>query len=218
VNSGCALDRFIAEFSARPDEDLMLTDRGVAYQRDRTHRIRYDDDYLRKFDAYDPKIAARVNAGRCALLERHLPKGASILDIGAGNGSFVRAARRAGFEAYGVDPIPKASHALQEAGLYATDPDEFDAVTMWDVIEHMDNPGAILHQAKAFLFASVPVFDDFSQIRASKHYRPGEHLYYWSPQGFIDWAALYGFSLVDQSTHETDAGRDSIGAFAFRKV
>lgn len=212
------MDRFIAEWPCRRDDDLMLTDRGVAYQRDRAHRIRYDDDYLRKFDAYDPTIAAKVNIGRCAMLVRHLPQGASVLDVGAGDGSFVRAARLAGFEAYGVDPIPKASHALQEAGLYATDPEKFDAVTMWDTIEHMDNPGAILHPARALLFASVPVFDDFSEIRSSKHYRPGEHLYYWSPQGFIDWAALYGFSLLEQSPHETDAGRDSIGAFAFRKT
>lgn len=211
------MDRFIAEYAARRDDDLMLTDKGVAYQRDRALRIRYDDDYLLKFEAYDPFISATVNAGRCAMLARHLSKGASVLDVGAGDGSFVRAARVAGFEAYGVDPIPKAAHDLREAGLYADDPAEFDAVTMWDVAEHMDNPGAILHPAPAFLFASVPVFDDFSQIRASRHYRPGEHLYYWSPQGFIDWVALYGFRLLERSAHETDAGRDSIGAFAFRK-
>ena len=195
----------------------MLTDNGVAYQRDRAHRIRYDDEYLIKFGAYDPVIAATVNAGRCAMLARHLPKGASVLDVGAGDGGFVRAAGMAGFNAYGVDPIPKASQALREAGCYADDPSQFDAVTLWDTVEHMDNPGAILRAARAFVFASVPVFEDFSQIRASKHYRPGEHLYYWTADGFIDWFALYGFRLLEQSAHEIEAGRESIGAFAFCK-
>lgn len=38
---------------------------------------------------------------------------------------------------------------------------------------------------------------------------------YWTAQGFIDWMALYGYRLIEQSAHETDAGRESIGAFAF---
>ncbi len=37
-------------------------------------------------------------------------------------------------------------------------------------------------------------------------------------KGFIAWAALYGFHLIERSTHEIDAGRESIGAFAFSRV
>ncbi len=35
--------------------------------------------------------------------------------------------------------------------------------------------------------------------------------------GFTDYMALYGLRLLEVSAHETDAGRESIGAFAFRK-
>lgn len=214
------MDKFIALLETRRDGDLMLCEKhGIAYQSDMTAgRVAYDSAYLAKFEAYDPQIAAAVNTGRCAMLARHLPKGASVLDVGAGDGAFVRAAGMAGFDAYGMDPIPKAAEALRNAGVYADDPSQFDAVTLWDTIEHLDNPGSILWHVDSFLFVSLPVFDDFSEIRASKHYRPGEHLFYFTIDGFISWAALYGFRLLERSAHEVEAGRESVGAFAFVRI
>lgn len=35
--------------------------------------------------------------------------------------------------------------------------------------------------------------------------------------GFTDWMALWGFRLAEESNHEVEAGRESIGAFAFVK-
>jgi len=64
---------------------------------------------------------------------------------------------------------------------------------------------------------SVPIFADLRAVRASKHYRPSEHLYYWTAEGFIAWMENYGFRLLEQSDHEQKAGRDSIGAYAFRR-
>jgi hypothetical protein len=210
------MDRFIAGFEGVGDRDLMLCLRnGVAYQMDRRSLARYDDAYLEKFEAYDPAVADAVNAGRCAMLSRHLPAGAAVLDIGAGDGRFVRAARAAGFKAFGAEIIPRATQALRDAGLYADAGMPCDAVTLWDVIEHLEEPAQYLDAP--LLFASIPVFDDLRDIRDSKHYRPGEHLVYWTAGGFIDWMAMRGFRLIERSDHETAAGRDSIGAFAFRR-
>ena len=216
------MDKFIAACSAAQDADLMLCEsNGVAYQRDMSAgRVPYDADYLAKCLAYeDSPIAKAVNAGRCALLMRHLPDGASVLDVGAGSGAFVRAAASWGFDACGFDVIPDAVKQLRADGVYAEDLSVFDAVALWDSIEHMEDPSRPLREIRkgSFLFVSVPVFADLRDIRSSKHYRPGEHLFYWTSQGFINWASLYGFRLLEQSTHETDAGRDSIGAFAFCK-
>jgi hypothetical protein len=106
---------------------------------------------------------------------------------------------------------------LKEADLYADDLGAFEAVTMWDSIEHLEKPERSLKHIRkgGYLFASIPIFEDLRHVRESKHYKPGEHLYYWTAQGFIDWIAFYGFRLLEQSSHETDAGRESIGAFAF---
>lgn len=215
------MDEFVGAMDAVADADLMLCQsRGVAYQSDMSAgRVEYGARYLAKIAAYDQATAARVNAGRCALVQRHLPADGVLLDIGAGDGGFVRCARSWGIGAFGFDVIPDAARALRADGLYDDDPGIWDAVTMWDTIEHLEDPALTLRRVArgALLFASVPIFESLADIRASKHYRPGEHLYYWTAAGFITWMALYGYRLLEQSTHEVDAGRESIGAFAFRR-
>lgn len=214
------LDNVICTFAGLDDGDLVLCEsNGVAYQKDMSAgRVPYDSGYLEKVSAYeDSEIAQRVNSGRCAVLMRHLSEGMSILDVGAGSGAFIRAAQSWGLDVKGFDVIPEAVEQLKAAGLYADELHKFGAVTMWDSIEHMEDPAQALGQIArgSFLFVSVPVFYDLKKIRNSKHYRPGEHLYYWTTTGFVDWMKEYGFSLLEFSYHEISAGRDSIGAFAF---
>lgn len=212
------MDSFVSAFEAAADADLMLcAGSGVAYQADMTQRTSYDRAYLTKIYGYDPAIAKAVNCGRCALVARHLLSGATLLDIGAGSGQFVREARSWGFDARGFDVIPEAARGLVADGLYDDDPGLCDAVTMWDSIEHMEEPALWLRRVRsgALLCVSVPLFADLRAIRDSKHYRPGEHLYYWTADGFVAWMKLYGFRLLESSPHEMQAGRDSIGAFAF---
>lgn len=214
------MDSLVKRFDAVPDRDLMLCEhRGVAYQADmRAGRVRYDAAYFAKVHAYEGTAISRaVNAGRIDLMDRYLADDAQILDFGAGSGDFVRSARNSGFHMKGFEVIRETRAWLDKSGLFAQDVHAFDAVTMWDVIEHMEDPELTMRAVRrgAHLFASVPVFEDLKRIRESKHYRPGEHLYYWTAQGFIDWMALYGFRLLERSAHEMDAGREAIAAFAF---
>lgn len=220
--TGAGVDRLIKRFDCVADADLMLCEkRGIAYQKFMAQgRVEYDADYFKKVEAYDgTTVAGAVNAGRCAMLKRHLEAGGSVIDWGAGSGAFLRDAMVAGFSAKGYDVNLQALQRLMDKGWLSQDPYLFDAVTLWDTVEHMEQPEAVFRSVKkgALLFASIPVFEDLRKIRESKHYRPGEHLYYWTAQGFINWMALYGFRLLEQSNHEIEAGRDSIGAFAFRR-
>ena len=211
------MDSLIAHYPCVQDRDLMLC-HGVAYQSGMQAGV-YDSAYLAKIESYDETIAAAVNRGRCAFLSRHhLGHGATVLDIGAGDGSFVRAARNWDFDAKGYEIIPEAARRLQAAGLYASDPSQFKAVTLWDVIEHLQEPETLLRRVRRHLFVSLPIFEDLAKVRQSKHYRPGEHLYYWTADGFVEWMASIGFCALESSSHETDAGREGIGAFAFHRV
>jgi 2-polyprenyl-3-methyl-5-hydroxy-6-metoxy-1,4-benzoquinol methylase len=73
-----------------------------------------------------------------------------ILDIGCGAGFFLNYARNAGWQTYGVElTIENARYASEHLGLNVKNvsiedskfPDNFfDVVTMWDVIEHLNNP------------------------------------------------------------------------------
>jgi len=92
-------------------------------------------------------------------LERHtgVSGGRSLLDVGAHTGVLVEVAKRRGWEATGVEPSRWAAGVAGDRGLDIVvgtldAPDllgrEFDVITMFDVIEHVDDPTAEL--AKAF--------------------------------------------------------------------
>lgn len=215
------MDSFIGALDVVIDDDLAICEEaGVAYQVARDYRVPYDAAYFAKVSAYEGgEIAERVNAGRVAFAMAQAPAGGLLLDYGCGSGAFLRAALAAGFEAFGFDVMLEAREWLTSRGLWADNPAAFDIVTVWDVLEHFENPGQFLGRLRpgAILLASVPIFADLRKIRASRHYRPGEHLTYWTAPGFIRWARAHGCELLGTSSHEVDAGRDSIGAFAFFK-
>lgn len=218
------MDSLIRRFDCVKDDDLCICEhRGCAFQRDMSKgRIEYGGQYFETFTSPDYTVsecAQAVNRGRLDFIERHLWKGDSILDIGAAACVFVRGAVDRGWKAKGFDIMPQAVARLMEGGLYAEDPAKFKAVTMWDSLEHMEDPGALLRRINkdAFLFVSIPIMPSVYEVRGSKHWKPGEHFFYFTSRGFIDYMALHGFRLLEESPHETEAGRDSIGAFAFKR-
>lgn len=216
------MDSLIKRFDSEKDEDLVIVaHRGLAYQRNMGKpKISYDAKYLAHYEAFaGSTIERELNAGRVALLSRHAALNCSVLDVGVGSGAFVRAAKMAGFEAKGFDVNPAAVEKLKSEELFSEDLSAFDAVTFWDSLEHIEELGEALRKVRggAIVAVAVPIIQDLNRIRESKHYKPGEHLYYWTERGFIDLMAVYGFRLLECSPHETDSGRESIGAFAFKR-
>lgn len=78
-----------------------------------------------------------------------------LLDVGAGRGRFVTAARGAGWAAGGLEPAPRGAPApgVQPSGLEEADvaPGSLDAVTLWHVLEHLDDPGTALERVAGWL-------------------------------------------------------------------
>jgi hypothetical protein len=210
------MDRLIANLQAITDDDLMLClDAGIAYQADRQHVVNYDAAYFDKCAGYEgQEIAQRINQARVELVGRHYG-GGRVADVGIGSGEFIKSRPNT----WGHDVNPVAIEWLKRNDLWAQRLDEFGALTFWDVIEHVPDPAQYLGhvQLHGLVFASIPVFEDLQAIRQSKHYRPGEHLYYFKRQGFIDWMHAHGFLLLEWNDHESRAGRDSINSFAFKR-
>lgn len=103
----------------------------------------------------------RANArARLGLLERHLTPG-GLLDVGCAAGFFLDEARALGWEGEGVEvSAGMVDHARNHLGLsvhdapfadVALDAGTFDAVTMWDYIEHSADPAGDLKHASQLL-------------------------------------------------------------------
>lgn len=216
------MDDLIRRYDAIEDGDLMLCPGpGVAYQRDmHLARVPYDEAYYQKCAGYEGSdIERALTAGRIAFVNKRIGPDRAALDIGIGSGAFIKARRHT----YGIDINPRAVEWLREKNRYSDDFGAFQTFTMWDVIEHVEMPDLYFRAMPegSWLFCCLPIFGAVTSvsapIRESKHYRPGEHLYYFSERGFVNWMREYRWELVERAEFETAAGRDSIVSFAFRK-
>lgn len=97
-------------------------------------------------------------------LRRTLPQGSRILDMGCGVGAFVAHCEAKGYEAIGIDidrnAIAAARDALGLRQVYALSLDEFtqrpeahrfDAITFFEVLEHLDEPARFISTIKRLL-------------------------------------------------------------------
>jgi SAM-dependent methyltransferase len=80
--------------------------------------------------------------------------GRRLLDVGAGRGRFVAAARAAGFQAEGIEPSARGVRAGHDQYGVELRPEQIDkasvaaasldALTLWHVLEHLDDPSGAL--------------------------------------------------------------------------
>lgn len=200
------------------DRDLALClAHGVAFQTT-ADRVDYDETYFDKCRGYDHSaIADQLNSWRIELVNGWVSEAELVLDVGIGSGEFIRRRPRT----MGHDVNEAAISWLHEQGKWGGNAFfMFRAFTFWDVIEHVPEPHRYFQKMRpgSYLFTSLPIFQDLRRIRESRHYRPGEHLYYWTHEGFRGWLGAYGFELLEHSDRETELGRDSIRSYAFRRA
>ncbi len=215
------MDSLIKRFDAVIFGNLSLCEhRGIAYQIT-GHKYEYEDAYWTEYqNRAGTKIANRINDFRLEFIKEFAKK-EKLLDVGIGSGEFLtrRNLETVQKKTYGVDVNPRAKEWLKEKELYSDNFEAFNFFTFWDVVEHVDMPELYFRQIKkgGYLFTSIPIFNDLHDVPNSKHYKPGEHLYYFTEKGFIDYMSLWGFRLLKQADGETQAGRESILSFAFIK-
>jgi SAM-dependent methyltransferase len=111
------------------------------------------------------------------------PKG-RLLDVGCGNGDFLLFAQRAGWEAIGVEPDPKAVEVARARGLTVhlgtletlhEAPESFQGITMNHVIEHVHHPRATLEHCYRLLKRGGWLWIETPNLDAQGHARYGEN-------------------------------------------
>lgn len=181
----------------------------------------YDAAYFENYQRLAASaMGQQITAARMALVRRHVRDGELVVDVGIGCGTFVEAARAAGLHCYGYDVNMTGVRWLHERHLWHNPYDEpVDALTMWDVLEHVLEPKPLLDAAGKWVFCSLPIVPDLGPPSALwRHYKPREHCWYWTRSGFVSWMREHGFKLVGKNRVESDIGRLDIETFAFRRV
>jgi SAM-dependent methyltransferase len=158
-------------------------------------------------------VLGRFDRVRLALLGP--PRGA-LLDIGAGRGRFVASARAAGWSATGIEPSARGVEAaravygveLARASL-AEASGTYDAVTLWHVLEHLDDPSAALARVASLLapggllLVGVPNLDSV-QARVGRdrwfHLDFPRHRTHFTPAGLRALLERHGFT-VERERH-----------------
>lgn len=84
-----------------------------------------------------------------------LRPGARVLDAGAGAGRLVRALRDAGYDASGIDPSARSvglsGDLVRRSSIDDHSDSDLDAIVLWHVLEHLDDPEADLRKLRAWL-------------------------------------------------------------------
>jgi SAM-dependent methyltransferase len=139
--------------------DLVTGDRYYGlYQNDATMESPF---YLANKLASDPRLEPMPTFARGLARLAKLQKPGRLLDVGCSYGAFMEAAQTCGWEVSGVE-LSKSTSAFARTERHldvrtgtleeAAYPDEFfNAVTLWDVIEHLDNPASTLKEIHRIL-------------------------------------------------------------------
>jgi len=155
----------------------------------------------------------------CLKTVRQLSPRGRLLDIGAASGIFVKIAKDAGYEAYGVEPSMWMSNFAKERygitvfpGVVEDakfDDNSFDVITMWDVLEHVPDPMGTLKEVKrilkpgGFLIVNYPCIDDpLAKIFGRKWwFLLSVHLFYFTPATLSAYMERLGFERKIHKPH-----------------
>jgi SAM-dependent methyltransferase len=136
-----------------------------------------------------------------------------LLDIGCGRGDFLDYARHAGLETSGVELNSNAAAMARSKGhqiftqllneLDRAQTGGFDLITLFQVLEHVPQPGNLMRQAAAFLnpggYISVAVPSAEGMYRFSPWEPaqwPPHHVSRWRREDFRTLASVNGLKLV----------------------
>lgn len=128
----------------------------------------------------------------------------SLLDVGYGNGCFLRAASKKIPQCYGNDLTQEYLPPENVTFVDSIFDRHYSVITMFDVLEHFSNIYDIEHLKCDYLYVSMPWCHYHSDewFMNWKHRKPDEHLYHFNGTSLVNFMEEIGFKPVDISNIE----------------
>ena len=180
----------------------------------------YDQSYFKArvcgHRELDDEVArgVREQRKRVALVRRFV-NGGRLLDVGCAVGYFLAAAKRAGFEAEGLERSGWAAReARQRFSVHVPTGDifsitggsqRFEAITLWHMLEHARDPAAVLRAVRDLLAEGGKVFIELPNYRSVDAKGYGTewtgwdlpyHLWHFTPESLSTLLTACGFNVL----------------------
>jgi len=153
---------------------------------------------------------------RIRIIQKYKKSG-KLLDIGCSIGTFLEVAKEYGYDCYGIDLNKQAIAAAKQKGLNVRVANiennkinsKFDIIVMNDLIEHVTDPVKTMQIANKLLKKSGIIFlvtPNGGSIMAKitgkdwVHYKPNEHLSYFSPKTISILLKKAKFNVINVAT------------------
>ena len=173
----------------------------------------YDQAYFDKYCEYaKTTMGKKLTEFRRDFVLRHWH--GPLIDIGVGCGQFLEAMPKA----EGFDVNNASLRWLHERNRFR---DAYhgvsEAMSFWDSLEHIGSPWVLLSKVRFWAFVSMPIYFSWDHLISSRHFRPDEHYWYFTFNGFVSFMQDRGFELREYSEMESVLGREDISTFAFER-
>lgn len=137
----------------------------------------------------------------------------NLLDIGSGTGAFANEMKNSGWDVTALEPDELARknsselyniNALPTSNLFKLE-EEFDAITMWHVLEHVYPLHEYIEQIKKLLkpdgklFIAVPNYQSSDAVKYGPDWAAWDvprHLYHFCPESMSKLISIHGLSLL----------------------
>ncbi|MED5329762.1 MAG: class I SAM-dependent methyltransferase [Planctomycetota bacterium] len=170
----------------------------------------------------DKKLYERTYRRRSSIIGHHLKTPGHVLDVGCAAGFFLSVMREQNWEISGVEIAkPMVEYAattldlpnIVEGDLLSVEvpPKTYDLITLWDVIEHLEDPIAHLRKAHDLLkddgcliLETQNVASLFARVMGRKwqHYKHEEHLFHFDPRSLARLLEESGFIMAENTSRQ----------------